>query len=317
MRWSLQWWLPAIVILFAREATSHGRLIEPPSRATMWRYGFDTPPNYNDHELYCGGFSRQWNKNGGKCGICGDPWDSPTPRAHEAGGKYGLGVIVRKYKPGASIPIRVELTANHHGYFEFRLCPHNNPRRVATQECLDKYLLEQARGGGARFYPGDGGNRVFELRYKLPSGLTCSQCVLQWRYIAGNNWGNCPNGTGAVGCGPQEEFRACADVSIDSGEGTVETETTETLETSGTTVPATGVTTPTPETVAMERWLVVSIVLATLVAVCAIIALLYLYFYHARDTVKQWLARKKPVPPPRTRKNLHQQQQEERLQQEP
>lgn len=55
----------------------HGRLIEPPSRATMWRYGFDTPPNYNDHELYCGGYSRQWQRNGGKCGICGDAWDLP------------------------------------------------------------------------------------------------------------------------------------------------------------------------------------------------------------------------------------------------
>lgn len=55
----------------------HGRLIEPPSRATMWRYGFDTPPNYNDHELYCGGFSRHYQKNGGKCGICGDAWDLP------------------------------------------------------------------------------------------------------------------------------------------------------------------------------------------------------------------------------------------------
>lgn len=41
------------------------------------RYGFNTPPNYNDHELYCGGFTRQYQKNGGKCGICGDPWDSP------------------------------------------------------------------------------------------------------------------------------------------------------------------------------------------------------------------------------------------------
>ena len=41
-----------------------------------FRYGFSTPPNYNDHELYCGGFSRQWRTNGGKCGICGDPWDT-------------------------------------------------------------------------------------------------------------------------------------------------------------------------------------------------------------------------------------------------
>jgi hypothetical protein len=41
------------------------------------RYGFNTPPNYNDNELYCGGFTRQYQTNGGKCGICGDPWDAP------------------------------------------------------------------------------------------------------------------------------------------------------------------------------------------------------------------------------------------------
>lgn len=51
----------------------HGRLIEPPSRSSAFRYGFQTPPNYNDHELYCGGFARQ-QRNGGKCGECGDPW---------------------------------------------------------------------------------------------------------------------------------------------------------------------------------------------------------------------------------------------------
>lgn len=45
-------------------------------------------------------------------------------------------------------------------------------------------------------------------------GLECGNCVIQWRYIAGNNWGMCPDGTGAVGCGPQEEFRACSDISI-------------------------------------------------------------------------------------------------------
>lgn len=54
----------------------HGRLIEPPSRSSAFRYGFQTPPNYNDHELYCGGFARQ-QRNGGKCGECGDAWDMP------------------------------------------------------------------------------------------------------------------------------------------------------------------------------------------------------------------------------------------------
>lgn len=46
------------------------------------------------------------------------------------------------------------------------------------------------------------------------SGVECGNCVIQWRYIAGNNWGMCSDGTGAVGCGPQEEFRACSDISI-------------------------------------------------------------------------------------------------------
>ena len=30
-----------------------------------------------------------------------------------------------------------------------------------------------------------------------------------------NNWGRCPNGTQAVGCGPQETYRNCADISVD------------------------------------------------------------------------------------------------------
>jgi len=40
---------------------------------------------------------------------------------------------------------------------------------------------------------------------------------LQWKYIAGNNWGICADGNGAVGCGEQEEFRACSDVAIGKG----------------------------------------------------------------------------------------------------
>ena len=69
---SLLW---SLVLLYPRLSWSHGRLIEPPSRSTMWRYGFNNPPNYNDHESYCGGFTRQWQTNRGRCGVCGDPWD--------------------------------------------------------------------------------------------------------------------------------------------------------------------------------------------------------------------------------------------------
>lgn len=52
------------------------------------------------------------------------------------------------------------------------------------------------------------------MTYKLPSGLVCDHCVLQWRYTAGNNWGTCKNGTQGLGCGNQEQFGACSDISI-------------------------------------------------------------------------------------------------------
>ena len=35
---------------------AHGRLREPPSRSSMWRNGYPTPVNYNDNQLFCGGF---------------------------------------------------------------------------------------------------------------------------------------------------------------------------------------------------------------------------------------------------------------------
>ena len=38
-------------------ASSHARFIEPPSRASAWRYGFDTRPDYDDNGNNCGGFS--------------------------------------------------------------------------------------------------------------------------------------------------------------------------------------------------------------------------------------------------------------------
>lgn len=36
------------------------------------------------------------------------------------------------------IDVEIELTANHLGRFEMYLCPNNNPRNVATQECFDR-----------------------------------------------------------------------------------------------------------------------------------------------------------------------------------
>lgn len=76
MKIAHNWQIILIIGIFMHAidvCNGHGRLIEPPSRSSAFRYGFQTPPNYNDHELYCGGFQRQ-QKNGGKCGECGDAY---------------------------------------------------------------------------------------------------------------------------------------------------------------------------------------------------------------------------------------------------
>ena len=39
---------------------SHGRMIEPPQRGSMWRVGYDVPKDYNDMSGYCGGIRHLW-----------------------------------------------------------------------------------------------------------------------------------------------------------------------------------------------------------------------------------------------------------------
>ena len=46
----------ALSCLFLQQAAGHGRLMDPVARSSAWRLGFDTPHNYNDNELFCGGF---------------------------------------------------------------------------------------------------------------------------------------------------------------------------------------------------------------------------------------------------------------------
>lgn len=46
-----------IILKFGRLVSGHGRLMNPPARNSMWRLGFPNPVNYNDHELFCGGYA--------------------------------------------------------------------------------------------------------------------------------------------------------------------------------------------------------------------------------------------------------------------
>lgn len=163
----------------------------------------------------------QWEQNEGKCGLCGDPHHVKQPRPHEAGGLYAKGIVTRHYSVGQDIDIEVELTANHYGRFEIFLCPNNNPSQEATQECFDRFPLHVSGTKSFIFdIPEDGRKKViFRYKVQLPPYLTCTQCVLQWSYYTGNQWGSCPNGTEAQGCGKSETFRNCADVAIHTSAG--------------------------------------------------------------------------------------------------
>ncbi|KAK3592827.1 hypothetical protein CHS0354_019055 [Potamilus streckersoni] len=214
MFWKIAETFGLIIITYLDLSSGHGRLLDPPSRSSMWRYGFPNPPNYDDNQVYCGGVQVQWEQNGGKCGVCGDPWQGP--RDNEPGGKFANGIIVRKYTPGEVITVVVELTANHKGYMEFRLCPNDDPRKVIQQDCLDRYPLRLTENGKTRFMvPPDVGYQKFNINLALPANVVCRACVFQWKYNAGNSWGTDPKtGQSCVGCGRQEQFYGCADVAI-------------------------------------------------------------------------------------------------------
>lgn len=44
-------------------ADAHGRLLDPPGRSSMWRYGFAVPTNVNDNGLNCGGFGVRFKRH--------------------------------------------------------------------------------------------------------------------------------------------------------------------------------------------------------------------------------------------------------------
>ncbi|KAK6962183.1 cell wall integrity and stress response component 4, partial [Biomphalaria glabrata] len=148
---------------------------------------------------------------GYKCGVCGDPYDGE--KTNEEGGMYATGQISRTYEMGQLITIQVEITSNHLGYCEFKLCPKTSRTDRTTQDCLDRYPLALADGSGYK-YKLSRESKLYSVDVFLPAGLTCDFCVLQWRYHTGNSWGEDPNGVQCVGCGPQEEFYGCADVRI-------------------------------------------------------------------------------------------------------
>ncbi|XP_066920151.1 uncharacterized protein [Clytia hemisphaerica] len=200
-----------VTFCFVYTIHCHGYMENPPSRNSMWRYGFPNPKNYGDNELFCGG-AFVMKKNGGKCGVCGDPYHAKV-QPHADGGKYANGIITRTYKQGQVIDVKIYLTMSHLGYFEFRIGEFDNKKTSGNAiGKLNGHLMDLV-GGGTRFTVPRYGKQKFDIKLKLPAGLKCKRCVLQWWYKGANNWDCDKNGCG-MGHGTQEHFVNCADVSI-------------------------------------------------------------------------------------------------------
>ncbi|KAG8223973.1 hypothetical protein J437_LFUL005586 [Ladona fulva] len=108
-----------IVVLsssFLSFVSAHGYVIQPASRASLWRLEIPgSIVDMDDNQLYCGGFQRQWNFNDGKCGICGDDYSLPQPRPYENMGARSRGIVVGTYEEGTVLPVTVTITASHKG----------------------------------------------------------------------------------------------------------------------------------------------------------------------------------------------------------
>lgn len=50
-----------LIGIYFSEIQGRGIMLDPISRSSAWRKGFPVEPNYNDHELFCGGIDVRIN----------------------------------------------------------------------------------------------------------------------------------------------------------------------------------------------------------------------------------------------------------------
>ena len=113
------------------------------------------------------------------------------------------------------------------GFFTFAICPNNDIHKSPSERCFDSHQLrvESPRLLVYSSYFATAGVGIKRMRVELPANMSCSQCILQYTYTSGNNWGTGPQSAevvsqdclkleGKLGCGSQETFRGCADICV-------------------------------------------------------------------------------------------------------
>eukprot|EP00928_Gymnodinium_smaydae_P042881 TRINITY_DN2883_c0_g1_i1.p1 TRINITY_DN2883_c0_g1~~TRINITY_DN2883_c0_g1_i1.p1 ORF type:complete len:415 (-),score=45.92 TRINITY_DN2883_c0_g1_i1:267-1511(-) len=246
--WMATAWLG---LQWAPEVSAHGRMTVPASR------------NYIDNNAGC---SHCLN-GGGPCG------DGPSGKFLN----YFAGSQAQ-WTAGSIVPVTITVTAHHRGHYEMRVCDQVLNSDVADPDaCLNKWVLERASPEEAGFtdcVPGDeraacepmdpkhperwylppsgeiaGTHTIY---WKVPAGLQCEVCSLQWHWWSANScipagdygcykdvlqangywvgskapWWTAGAGTcsgpagpnGHFGCG--EQFWNCADITVVGGSPT-------------------------------------------------------------------------------------------------
>lgn len=148
---------------------------------------------------------------------------------HETGGSMALNTTTRNFFPGSSIDVMIEIVANHGGLFRFEMCWRDDVNVKETEQCFEPLQItgrNPKKNNGQENFQDDfddqfdyelepsAGEGFFTISLDLPRDKTCNQCILRWHWTAANNWGTCDDGFQAVGCGYQEIYRNCADVSV-------------------------------------------------------------------------------------------------------
>ncbi|GAB4820348.1 hypothetical protein N2152v2_007394 [Parachlorella kessleri] len=197
----------------------------------------------------------QDNGDAGSC-TSGGPYEVsghntltwPAGNRDVCGGSFTPTAPMKTYAAGSVITISLLLTAQHGGRHMFRLCD----RTSADEACLAANVLQRADGqgpftwtptepakgnsipasaysqgsvqGGSDAYDGE----IYSMQYRLPAGVTCSACTLQWWWTTANSCslpGNPFGDNGMDACttpqpGPYpEEFTNCAEVAITGAGG--------------------------------------------------------------------------------------------------
>ncbi|CAN0403918.1 unnamed protein product [Ascophyllum nodosum] len=202
-------------------------------------------------------------------GICGDPEQTAAEGSNRYANANSMYPVLETYTEGSVLEVKVVVSTTHHGYLEFFLCDTSDlddPEGVVTQGCFNMHPLDRAEDDGdaspidpnfpGRYFvdptcrsgetdqtilPGAFPGDVITARYQLPSGVTCSHCVVQMAHYTGNScmhpgyeefnppsWPSkcAPNKgdwilTGLNMCGVgdsyPEEYWNCADIEITSG----------------------------------------------------------------------------------------------------